>query len=337
VYNMLVRAYKLKIRLQAYCENWKQYGKSAGGNNDDTGYNVSEDKLSPEEWDGVREVIKVLAPFKKLTKQIERREIGLQDYIPYCDKILNHLHKACRQFKRQADSESSNSQSEAYRWLQICTESALDKAKELFKRVDDSPAYYTARVIDPRFKFEWFEQRWGTDPEKRKLLQGMKAVVKDHWQTYRSRYHSQETQDVNLISRQIQRINLGKNSDKNDSDDDNDDSLNMGAYMSTSYGPTSNREVDVFGEYVTSTPQEDFQLSQWQLIEQKHPELVQFALDHAAIPISSSECERSFSSAKFALNPLRSRMKSDLFEALETLRAWYLEDEGQRKRLKQRK
>jgi hypothetical protein len=62
------------------------------------------------------------------------------------------------------------------------------------------------------------------------------------------------------------------------------------------------------------------------LIELKLPALAQFAADHMAIPASVSECERSFSSAKFELNPLRSRMKSDLFEALETLRSWYLSD-----------
>ena len=53
--------------------------------------------------------------------------------------------------------------------------------------------------------------------------------------------------------------------------------------------------------------------------------MVQFALDHT-LPISISDCERSFSSAKFTLNPLRACMKSDLLEALETLRAWYLQD-----------
>jgi hypothetical protein len=71
-------------------------------------------------------------------------------------------------------------------------------------------------------------------------------------------------------------------------------------------------------------------------MEQNHPDLVQFALDHAAVPISISDCERSFSSAKFALNPLRTRMKSDLFEALETLRTWYLEDQEQKQKAENR-
>ena len=59
-------------------------------------------------------------------------------------------------------------------------------------------------------------------------------------------------------------------------------------------------------------------------MEKKQSHLVQFAVDHA-LPISISDCEQSFSSAKFILNPLRACMKSDLFEALETLRGWYLQ------------
>jgi hAT family C-terminal dimerisation region len=66
-------------------------------------------------------------------------------------------------------------------------------------------------------------------------------------------------------------------------------------------------------------------------MEKKQPHLVQFAVDHA-FPISTSECERSFSSAKFTLNPLRTCMKSDLFEAIETLRAWYLQDQQDKDR-----
>jgi hypothetical protein len=315
---MLVRAYKLKIRFQAYCENWKQ--DTSGS--DDGSYNVWENKLSPEEWDGVREVINVLAPFKKLTKQIERREISLQDYIPYFDKIIDHLQKTRQRFKRQ--TESQNSSCAVYEWLQICTDTALDKAKTLYKKIDDSPTYYTARVVDPRFKFQWFEHRWGVDREKRKSLPGLKDAVNNHWQKHQRRYHPQ---DLRSISQQIEQINLSNDSDVGD----NDDSFGLEEYMSSSYRPTADRKVDGFEEYASSTLAENFELNQWQLIEQKHPDLVQFALDHAAIPISISECERSFSSAKFALNPLRTKMKSDLFEALETLRAWYLEDERQRK------
>jgi hypothetical protein len=41
--------------------------------------------------------------------------------------------------------------------------------------------------------------------------------------------------------------------------------------------------------------------------------------------ISISNCERLFNSTKFILNPLRACIKSNLFKALKTLRAWYLQ------------
>jgi hypothetical protein len=60
--------------------------------------------LSPE----VREVMNVLAPFRKLTKHIERREISLQDYIPIFDKIIDHLQKTSQRFKLQAESQNGS-------------------------------------------------------------------------------------------------------------------------------------------------------------------------------------------------------------------------------------
>ena len=324
---MLARAHKLKIRFQAYCENWKQQNKEDKPDDDDeTNYNLWEDKLSPEEWDGVEEVIRVLSPFKKLTKQIECREKSLQDFVPYCDKILSHLYNCCQRFKRQAKANNQSDYAEVFQWLYVCAESAWDKANEYYKKVDDSPAYYTARVVDPRFKFEWFEQRWGPDRDKRKWLQGLKEVVNDYWQKYRSRYLQQDSNSTSQqAQQQAQQLNLSD-------DEDNDDSLDMEQYVKMPYSSKPTRKVDAFAEYTSSAPEEQFELSQWQLIEQKHPDLVQFALDHAAIPISISDCERSFSSAKFSLNPFRTRMKSDLFEALETLRAWYLEDQERRQK-----
>lgn len=321
-YEMLVRALKLKVRFQAYCENWKPPNKD----DDDSDYNLWEDKLSPEEWDGVEKVIAILAPLKKITKQAERRDKSLQDIIPYYDWIIGHLYTACQNFKREARAKGQN---EISQWLYLCAEAAWNKANELYKKLDDSPAYYTARVVNPQSKFEWFEQRWGPDRDKRKWLQGMKEVVNDHWRTYRSRYLSQGSHSAHQQSKQPY---LGDN----DSDDNTCDSLGIEEYLRISHNSEPTQIVDAFAEYTSSAPEQQFKLARWESIEEKHPDLVQFALDHAAIPISTSDCERSFSSAKFSLNPLRTRMKSDLFEALETLRAWYLEDQERKRKTEKR-
>jgi hAT family C-terminal dimerisation region len=88
-------------------------------------------------------------------------------------------------------------------------------------------------------------------------------------------------------------------------------------------------QANIFEQYCVGDPIEGFKLTDWKELENKQSPLVQFALNHA-LPISISECERSFSSAKLTLHPLRSCMKSDLFEALETLRAWFLQDDEEK-------
>ena len=47
------------------------------------------------------------------------------------------------------------------------------------------------------------------------------------------------------------------------------------------------------------------------------------ALDALAVPAMSDECERLFSSAKILLSDRRCRLKMDIIEASECLRAWY--------------
>ena len=47
------------------------------------------------------------------------------------------------------------------------------------------------------------------------------------------------------------------------------------------------------------------------------------AFDVLSIPAMSSECERIFSSTKILLSDRRARMKEDIIEASECLRAWF--------------
>jgi len=316
---MLKRALKLKIRLQAFCENWKPERKPKSKDDksdDDDDYDLSEDKLSTEEWQGVEEVLQLLRLLKRLTKRAERRDTSLEDYVPACDMIIGHLYEASQRFKRLSDTADNESEAQMYEWLHISAEAAWDKANALYKKVDDSPAYYAALTMDPRYKFEWFEQRWGSNPTKREWLQGAKAVVREHWQKYRSRHHSQDSNSTSQRPQKAQVLTRNLN---------DDDEFDTEEHLRISYD-RGLQKIDEFGEYIATAPDPLHDLPHWMLIELKLPALAQFAADHMAIPASVSECERSFSSAKFELNPLRSRMKSDLFEALETLRSWYLSD-----------
>jgi hypothetical protein len=49
--------------------------------------------LFPEEWKGANEVIKVLKPLLHFTKLVERRDTGLQDWVPIVDKLITHFYE----------------------------------------------------------------------------------------------------------------------------------------------------------------------------------------------------------------------------------------------------
>lgn len=61
----------------------------------------------------------------------------------------------------------------------------------------------------------------------------------------------------------------------------------------------------------------------WQERYYTQMDLARMALDALAVPAMSDECERLFRSAKILLNDRRSRLKIDIIEASEYLRAWY--------------
>jgi hypothetical protein len=48
------------------------------------------------------------------------------------------------------------------------------------------------------------------------------------------------------------------------------------------------------------------------------------ALDMLSIPAMSSDCKRIFSQAKLMITGQRHRLKADIVEALQYLRAWYI-------------
>jgi hypothetical protein len=61
----------------------------------------------------------------------------------------------------------------------------------------------------------------------------------------------------------------------------------------------------------------------WALHENEYPSLARMAFDILSIPAMSAECERVFSSTKLLLTDRRARMKEDIIEASECLRAWF--------------
>ena len=61
----------------------------------------------------------------------------------------------------------------------------------------------------------------------------------------------------------------------------------------------------------------------WNGSRKEYPTLSQYALDTLAIPATTTECERTFSSVKKLVTPERNRLADEIIEACECLKAWW--------------
>jgi hypothetical protein len=89
---------------------------------------------------------------------------------------------------------------------------------------------------------------------------------------------------------------------------------------------------DPYQAYIERDPEERLSnegvLDFWNSRLLSQPDLAHFALDMLALPASSSECERVFSSAKLLISPSRNRINPDIIEMNECLKSWFSKEEG---------
>ena len=87
--------------------------------------------------------------------------------------------------------------------------------------------------------------------------------------------------------------------------------------------------ADLYEQYISTDRLHDDEagceeaIAYWLSRYDSQRDLARFALDLFAISPMSDECERLFSSAKLTVTDRRGRMKADIVEACECLRAWY--------------
>jgi hypothetical protein len=87
--------------------------------------------------------------------------------------------------------------------------------------------------------------------------------------------------------------------------------------------------TDHYVEFITSdvtglNDDEEFDpIQYWNERYHSQTDLARMALDVLALPPMSDECRRLFSSAKLLLTDHRSRLRMDVIETSECLRAWY--------------
>ncbi|OBS15714.1 hypothetical protein FPOA_13497 [Fusarium poae] len=274
---------------------------------------VLDQRLSPRQWDELGRLHDQLETFYEATVMNEGRQWTLADHFQSLDWLMDEIHLARRKFeqlaedalrKRGPNRQDKHDEFDDYNWLAAAAEVAWQKCEKYYNKADESPAYYAAISNDKR---AWIQAAVGAvkelwvDEYKGKFAYG--APVPTHV------FKSPEPKEKSFTSvRNHKRLKL-RHTD-----------------------PHSSPELpstDHYNEFITTNviglnDNEEFDpIQYWNERYHSQTDLARMALDVLALPPMSDECERLFSSAKLLLTDHRSRLRMDVIEASECLRAWY--------------
>jgi hAT family C-terminal dimerisation region len=203
--------------------------------------------------------------------------------------------------------KEDNPQDQEYVWLEAAAESAWEKCKHYYNLADDSAAYYAAEVLHPNRKWSWLTEQWGKDPQKKSWLKKPQAAVQKLWEEeYKGKFAMPSV------------TSLSQPRDRNPDDEfgalaEHQKIKKPGLAINDPYLSYINRDLETGEE----------SLDYWNPRLVSRPDLARFALNMLAIPASSAECERIFSSAKKLITASRNRLHPDVIEANECLRNWF--------------
>ena len=183
-------------------------------------------------------------------------------------------------------------------------QAGFTKLLKYWNKLERSPAYIAAIVLDPTIKWGHFDS-W--DPE---WQPNMKAIMKDFCETkYRSSTglpsYTKDTPTTTVKSKYQQWRDRQRDTVLRDEFDQ---------YIVDPIVLTADLEAE-----------EKTVLDWWISIKQRSrfPLLSKMAIDIYSIPAMSSEPERVFSGAKHTISDHRASLKSETIELLECLKSWF--------------
>ncbi|KAF7573538.1 Dimer-Tnp-hAT domain containing protein [Pyrenophora tritici-repentis] len=183
----------------------------------------------------------------------------------------------------------------------------------LLREISETKDHYHDIQTEDDNNFTW-KQEWVLhgDEEKKRWFENAQLAVKHLWETeYKGRY------PVEMLPPPAR-----KERDPDPAFDRQREHkrIRIDAPVST---------TDLYEQYISTDRLHNEEagcneaIAYWLSRYDSQRDLARFALDMFAISPMSDECERLFSSAKLTIVDRRGRLKADIIEACECLRAWY--------------
>jgi hypothetical protein len=282
-YAMFERLIKLKDAVTAFQNDQR-----------DAGELDEEDYLTPENWREMVEFKELLEPFKEATMRTQGQAKdgthgALWEWLTELELLMEILENKKTQLLKQPPS-----------FLRTCVNLAWSKLDNYYRLSDDTFAYRLAIILNPNFRYDWFEEHWGkrAPHEVRELKRRMQELFNDYKAEITPITDAQTRDGPRELSR-YEEFNKVKKRKKVKTE--------LERYLTTDIEEVS----DV--------------LAWWKAHQAAYPVLSQMAFDFLAIPAMSAEVERLFSSAGLVITERRARTLPDLAEDAQLLKAWLKE------------
>jgi hypothetical protein len=348
IFCMILRAFLLKDPLDLFIKRAREKPANASPL-------PEEDELSMHDWDILARTRDILQPFYDLTiflqgRASDARHGSIWEVLPVLDFLLNKLEEKSSQYrielaetsKRVVESVAQTKPAKkSIRKAKTSTQKPIAdisqistginncwiKLRKYYELTDQSPVYAAAVVLNPEHKLDYFKINWEEYPD---WIERAEKSVEDLWlTTYKDSTSSIEARTI--VENSLNSSLFLSTPQKEPSDFNQwvsgykykhlrpktkEDEYHQ--YLRTEFFPDQRLEGTQPGSQAKLVNLCAF----WARYEAQYPSLARMAFDILSIPAMSAECERVFSSAKILLSDRRARMKEDIIEASECLRAW---------------
>jgi hypothetical protein len=244
---------------------------------------------SAADWGVITEYLEVLKPLKLATKRLEGRGQGSQygaiyEVIPVFEYIMSYYEQrvvpyANVDYNAHADAPEDR--------LAINLRAAWAKISEYYTKIDDSPAYYAATILNPYYK-TYCDRAWADKPS---WLTDDNRAFHALWGPYKV------APSVVRLARVV----------TNDIDEAIDSLMELDNPDNAAAG-----DLDEYERWKRCEPRAEKgsgdannPIKYWVALRDRYPQLSQLALDVLSIPALSCDCERMFSELGDLLEPRR--------------------------------
>lgn len=265
---------------------------------------IVDDYLTADDWSVIAVYLDILKPLEKATLRLQGRPsrdstTGIWHVIPTMEWLLYRFERFKEIYEKHSDPYFRRGITQAW--------TKLDKYYQL---TDKSPIYVAAVVLNPKWKWKYFEKHWENHED---WITDAQEAVKKLWNDYKD---LPLPSDLKLRKPQQRDTNLNA---------DLDDYIDFP--MSP---PPAADQPDEYECYISRVAAPEDQacnapIAYWVEKRCVWPRLVKMALDILSIPPMSDEPERIFSFSGLLTVANRGRLKTDIIGASICLANWQRE------------